>query len=194
MLATNLRNRPLNSWGTMTLSKTMYSLYYALVTGSRSYPDIRIKAFFSPALVRAPFGASDMQENRDCPLLQEPAGVMVPPPDSDPPPPTIQSPAHPESLDLYSLKANTDNSISVVMLSGRPMTRVISAVYSSDGTVLVNRWKVSIYDQDGRCLLSVLCKFLRQAALHARTPRGMKRRSPDDESSSQAPARKRLRL
>ena len=194
MLATNLRNRPLNTWGTMTLSKTMYSLYYALVTGSRSYPDIRIKAFFNAALITVPFGASDIQENRDCPLLQEPAGVMVPPPDSDPPAPTIQSAAHPESLDLYSLKANTDNSISVVMLSGRPMTRVISAVYSSDGTELVNRWKVSIYDEAGRCLMSVLCKFVRKSAVYARTPRQVKRKTPDDESSSQAPPRKRLRL
>ena len=194
VFTTNLRNRPLNSWDTKILCRTMCSLYYDLCTGSRVYPNINIKAVCRAALFRAPFGRTGMLENSDSALLQESAGVMVPPPDSDPPPPTIQSAVHPERLDLYSLRVNTDNNISVVTLSDRRVTRVISAVYSSDGTVLVNRWKVSTYDEDGHCLMSVLCKFLGQAAVHARTPRGTKRRSPDDESSSQAPARKRLRL
>lgn len=194
LIVTNLRNRPLSKSDIPSMSTFVLSLYHSLLVGSKDYPFIRFKGYFRSLQMATPFPTSQSENDPPSPLMEAPAGVMVPTAGSSSSPPNVLTPVLPERTELRALRADRRNYFCILELDGATVTRVISPVYSSECTELTNRWRVTDYSADGHLLMSVLCQFTKKVAQFARPPRPEKRKNTEESSSSQSPPKKRLRL
>ncbi|KAF3697365.1 hypothetical protein EXN66_Car013045 [Channa argus] len=199
MVLINLRNRPLRSSHISTMSESILSLYHSLITGTKDFPVIRCERAFISHVITTPFPytqQSQRENTRPSPLMVEPAGLVMPTGGSSSSPKTIWTPVHPEKAELRALKADRRNCVRNIDFFGSSFTRVISAVYCSDGSELDNYWRVTDYSADGHILMSVLCRFNRKTAQFAATQRQGRttNREGDNSSSSLPPPRMHLRL
>ncbi|XP_071341771.1 uncharacterized protein [Trachinotus anak] len=195
MIITNVRNRPLSSESIKSMSESILSLYHNLITGSKHFPIIPFRGSFLSLQTATPFVHMEpgRGENiRPPPLVEEPAGLMVPA-EASSSAPTIRTPVIPEMMEVGRLWADHRNRVRHIKVDGRTVTRVISSVYSSDSTELSNRWRVSDYREDGHIIMSVLCQFTEKSRQCAERK---KRKTTEEESSSRSlsPPKKRLRV
>lgn len=77
---------------------------------------------------------------------------------------------------------------------GRPYNRVVSAVYGAAGQEMNGWFRVSDYYEDGHMILSVLCYFPIVEEERVEQEEPQKKRKREDESGTDLPKRKRLRL
>ncbi|MGL4877004.1 hypothetical protein [Paraclostridium dentum] len=199
MLLINLRNRPLRRSHISSMSESILSLYHSLITGTKDFPVISCERAFISHVITTPFPytqQSQRENTRPSPLILEPAGLVVPTGSSSSPQ-TIWTAVHPEKAELRALKADRRNCVRNMEFFGSSFTRVISAVYCSDGSELDNYWRVTDYSANGHILMSVLCRFNRKTAKFAATQREGKRTDREEKdcsSSSLPPPRMHLRL
>ncbi|KAM3594835.1 uncharacterized protein V6R79_014700 [Siganus canaliculatus] len=198
VVVTNLRNRPLVASTLGSLRDCVLSLYHNLVTGSRDFPPIPFDGHYLFEQTAQPFGALETLENStpsDRGL--KPPGLMVPTTDPRSAGPTLLVPAHPERAEPVAL-LDRRSCVRRVVAGGRTLTRVISPVYRSDRSELVNLWRVSDYTAKGLLAMSVFCRFTSESMefVETQTQNGKKRALEEASSScsSEAPAGKRLRL
>ncbi|KAM3595028.1 uncharacterized protein V6R79_017288 [Siganus canaliculatus] len=194
LVVTNLRNRPLPAPAVRSLRACVLSLYHNLVTGSRDFPLIPYDGYFLFRQTVQPFGSLEMMENSPSGHVWGPPGLAVPTTGSRSAGPTVLVPVHPERTELAAL-LDRRNCIRRVLICGRAVRRVISPVYRSDHSELVNLWRVSDYTVEGCLLMSVFCRFTSDSMefVETRTQNG-KKRALEGGSSSEAPPRKCFRL
>ncbi|CAJ1073783.1 uncharacterized protein LOC115779766 isoform X1 [Xyrichtys novacula] len=156
LVVTNLRNRPLDPSRVDSLSQVVMSLYHNYITGSRGFPIIPIRGPFCSLLLFTPFRWKWNRENDPHPLLSFPPGMMVP--SAGFTSRTIQTAALPERVELGTI-GDPRCQVRTLMMDGRTITRVISMVTDTNHSVINNRWRVCDYDENGQCLMSVLCNF-----------------------------------
>ncbi|XP_044196399.1 uncharacterized protein LOC122973017 [Thunnus albacares] len=203
MFVTNLRNRPVSSVNIESMRESILRLYHNLITGSKKFPFIAYRGSFRSCVLSTPFQHIE-QERREntalSPLMEGPSGIMAPTARSGSSPQTVLTPVLPEKADLAAVRGDRRNCVHHLELDGRTITRVISPVYSSENTELMNRWRLTDYTADGHTLMSVLCRFTKQSTQCAKTQRErMKRKAAEEESSSSSsssltPPKKRLRV
>ncbi|KAM7370201.1 hypothetical protein PAMP_011472 [Pampus punctatissimus] len=191
MFVTNLRNRPLSSANIESIRESILSLYHNLITGSKEFPVIPYTGFFRSYELSTPFPPIE-QERREnsapSPLTEGPSGVMVPTARFGSSPQTVLTPVLPERADLAVLKGDRRNCVCNLELDGRAVTRVISPVYCSESTELVNRWRLTDYTADGHTLMSVFCRFTKDSTNCSKTlSKRVKRKAAEEESSSCTP-------
>ncbi|KAM3594955.1 uncharacterized protein V6R79_015868 [Siganus canaliculatus] len=198
VVVTNLRNRPLVASTLGSLRDCVLSLYHNLVTGSRDFPPIPFDGHYLFEQTAQPFGALETLENSTpSDRVLEPPALMVPTTDPRSAGPTLLVPAHPERVEPVAL-LDRRSCVRRVVAGGRTLTRVISPVYRSDRSELVNLWRVSDYTAKGLLVMSVFCRFTSESMefVETQTQNGKKRALEEASSScsSEAPAGKRLRL
>ncbi|GLD55017.1 uncharacterized protein AKAME5_000756700 [Lates japonicus] len=87
-----------------------------------------------------PFNHAEQEQRENTrlsPLMEGPAGMMVPPAGSAPP-----SLLFPVQTELRALRANFKSHVRLLEVDGRTVTRVFSPVYNSEE---MNRWRVTDY-------------------------------------------------
>ncbi|KAK2826303.1 hypothetical protein Q5P01_020517 [Channa striata] len=197
MILINLRNRPLSRSNISSMSQSILSLYHSLITGAKDFPVISCESAFISSVITTPFPNtkhSQKENNMPCPLMLQPAGVVVPAEGSGSSPPITWTPVHPEKAELRALRADRRNCVRIMEFYGSSFTRVISPVYRTDGSELTNCWRVTDYSADGNTLMSVHCRFNKETTRFAAAQREWSGGEEDDSSSSLPPPRMHLRL
>lgn len=191
MVFFNLRNRPLSSRHLDSMRQSILTLYHDFATGSKHFPVIDFIGYFSHAKLHAGFRRRT-ENKKSTRYILAPTGSMVPPAGSSCTA-AFLTPVLPEWAELGAVKADGRNFVQTVKFKGLTFTRVISTVYSPDGSELLNRWRVTDYTLYGHVIMSALCYFTDEFGDKELTPI-QRRRKPADKIIRSSQSKNCLRL
>ncbi|XP_058472609.1 uncharacterized protein LOC131445891 [Solea solea] len=147
---TNKMMGPLSRTSLLSLKDSILSLYHNLCTGSKEYPII-------------PYAGVSHTAQRSSFVIEEDVESITLS--------AIFTPVIPRWLQQGWLRVERRNRVQHLVVDGKPVTRVISPVFLSDGSERRNLWRVSDYGANGHMIVSVLCKFTAKSANYAEARR-----------------------
>nr|XP_043868834.1 uncharacterized protein LOC122758634 [Solea senegalensis] len=159
---TNKMMGPLSRTSLLSLKDSILSLYHNLCTGSKEYPII-------------PYAGVSHTAQRSSFVIEEDVESITLS--------TIFTPVIPRWLQQGWLRVERRNRVQHIVVDGKPVTRVISPVFLSDGSERRNCWRVSDYGANGHMIVSVLCKFTAKSANYAEARRTRSHHENNDVDS-----------